>query len=555
MANFVTDGSTLPTGKVDADPPGVPPNEYADATEWNEAVQASLDIRTFLNTTLVSANVLAFGADPTGAADSTSAFNDAIATIVSGGTLLVPGGIFKFDGVVTASGIIVKGNGIGSTVLNMSGSGQLVLAGSYARLIDCSITSSNTPTVPSVSLADNTFNCRIRDCLFTGCLAGAIGSSGLIINLGVLDCVFTGCAMQASTSVINVGNGSSTTMVFERCYLSNNNDAAGGQAMTIGAGDPVRIRDCWIESSGNALLLGTTGAIITGCYFEYMVGTTGCIVHGYTFNAGAMVIRDCFFSIYAPWTTNLPLITCRTSSVLITGCYFNTNPYEFASANGITVLAAQAAMLDRIVMHGNTTNDNVLSSQINGDADQVFGSADRYTNMVTHSSFEDGSHVTVVGGIATATQAMSGYLGNTSQQLAFNGGGSGACEFTNAVDSGTAVGDTYTISFYAKVTVGSDVSPDSPLYLSMLDTVNGVYEGWYGFCPSSVWKRFVFQTLPAKHTASHTFVILPPQLSTPPTVTVLIDGLQMEKNARRPHPLATTIAAPVTVGIVNTNAT
>lgn len=548
-----TTGNALPSTKSNVPlAPALPSSQSLSANDVNTITGALADVKTVVTRTV---SIMSYGADPTGATDSSAAFAAAFTSLAAGGTLYLPTGTYKIAAAVTGVGLIVQGDGIGATILNLSGSGQLILSGSYARLIGCTITSSNTPTVPSVSLADNTFNSRIRDCLFTGCAAGALASSGLLINTEVRDCVFTGCCIGVTTPVIALGNGSSTTTVLRGCYVSNNNDTATGVAVALGAGDPARIHDCWIESSGNALILGTTGAIITSCYFEYMVGTSGCIVHDYTFNVGSFVLRDCFFSMYAPWAINTPIITTNAQSVVLQGNYFDTNPYEFASANGITLLSSQAALLDRIVMTGNSSNDPGLFSQMNGDSDQVFGSADSYTNMTTHSSFEDTSHVTVVGAVATATQAMSGYLGGTSQQLAFNGGGSGYCEFTNAVDSGTTVGDTYTVSFYAKVSAGSDVNPASPLYLSMLDTVNSVFEGFYALAPTSTWKRFVFKTLPAQHTASHVFVILPPTLSTPPTVTVLIDGLQIEKNTRRPHPLATTTSAAVTVGIVNTNAT
>ena len=48
-----------------------------------------------------SVNVLQFGADPTGVADSTAAFNNAIAAIPNGGSILVPPGAYKVSSTIS----------------------------------------------------------------------------------------------------------------------------------------------------------------------------------------------------------------------------------------------------------------------------------------------------------------------------------------------------------------------------------------------------------------------------------------------------------------------
>lgn len=73
------------------------------------------------NVPMIGVNVLAYGADPTGAADSTSAFNNAIGALpAGGGTVWVPIGTYKINstinigngttsGVSTTSGIVLSG--------------------------------------------------------------------------------------------------------------------------------------------------------------------------------------------------------------------------------------------------------------------------------------------------------------------------------------------------------------------------------------------------------------------------------------------------------------
>ena len=64
-------------------------------------------------------NVLDFGADPTGVADSTSAFNDALA---AGTNIYVPSGTYKITSIsMPNKQVIVSGDGFDHTILNTSG--------------------------------------------------------------------------------------------------------------------------------------------------------------------------------------------------------------------------------------------------------------------------------------------------------------------------------------------------------------------------------------------------------------------------------------------------
>lgn len=62
-------------------------------------------------------NVLAFGADPTGATDSSSAFALAVAVLpASGGTVVAPPGTFRFNLPVTRSNVTIRGAGRRATI-------------------------------------------------------------------------------------------------------------------------------------------------------------------------------------------------------------------------------------------------------------------------------------------------------------------------------------------------------------------------------------------------------------------------------------------------------
>jgi hypothetical protein len=518
---------------------------------------------------------MSYGADPTGSADSSPAFFAAFAALTpGGGTLCLPPGTFKIGvPVACPSGVVIQGSGQAATILSMSRPsrpmrgrppGQLILSGSYISLRDLQVQSADSPTGAAVFLQGNlappTPHClTIRNCFFTNCQAGAIASSGLLIDVTISECYLDSNCLTGphiATPVVSLGNGSSTLLRIDKCYFSNNNNSATGTALQIYSGDNTSISRSYFESSGNAILVGSeTGATISECGFEYMVGASGCIVESYTCNVGVLTVRNCSFSIYSPWTPNLPIISSNCASVIIENNYFVGNPAGFITANGITLSKIVAANLNQIRLANNTCPDDAtFGTMIGADADAVYGSIDSYTNLVLHSSFEDASHVTGAGGVTPswANGPHAGYLGNTAQQLAWVAGASQTATFTNACDSVTQLGDTYIVSFYAKVSAGPDVRPDLPFQIGMQDAA--LSEAWFACAPTSVWRRFILKSVPAIVAGCHCLVMTMPPAGLPAT-TILIDGLQIEKNARRPHPLITTANAPLTVTLTNSAAT
>ncbi len=151
MSDFVYDNTAIPEGKSDAAPLSVAPNKGITAAEWNLTMQAIKDLRTAIlagdyhglvdaaaalssagngritlkDTRLQfsenggayksighgSVNVLDFGADPTGIADSSAAFTAAINSFFANaggssftslaGTVLVPPGTYRLASTVS----------------------------------------------------------------------------------------------------------------------------------------------------------------------------------------------------------------------------------------------------------------------------------------------------------------------------------------------------------------------------------------------------------------------------------------------------------------------
>ena len=108
--------------------------------------------------------VTQYGADPTGANDSTAAINGAIAAVEStGGTVLVPPGLYKTSGALnTASGVVIQG------------AGQ-----------DAAIIQQTSTTAPGITSTGARY-CSIRDLMLQG--PGSGSGTGLYFNYSRAGC-------------------------------------------------------------------------------------------------------------------------------------------------------------------------------------------------------------------------------------------------------------------------------------------------------------------------------------------------------------------------------
>jgi hypothetical protein len=110
-------------------------------------------------------NVLDYGADPTGVADSTAAFNSALA---AGKELFVPAGTYKVTSITHPNyQTIIRGEGSGSTIINSSGTYGLIYGtntGSrFSQLRDLTIyAAAGTTALRIQNLGVHIYNCVFR---------------------------------------------------------------------------------------------------------------------------------------------------------------------------------------------------------------------------------------------------------------------------------------------------------------------------------------------------------------------------------------------------------
>lgn len=122
-------------------------------------------------------NVLDYNADPTGGADSTAAFNDALA---AGKEIFVPAGTYKITSITHPNyQTIIRGEGSGATIINSSGNYGLIYGtntGSrFSQLRDLTIYAAAGKT----ALRIQNLGVHIYNCLFRG------GNIGILLQNSV----------------------------------------------------------------------------------------------------------------------------------------------------------------------------------------------------------------------------------------------------------------------------------------------------------------------------------------------------------------------------------
>jgi hypothetical protein len=450
-------------------------------------------------------------------------------TGVTGGTsATISAGI-----ALATAGVRIVGSGF-ETILSFAISGQtpgLTLQGSNTTLENLTITSTGTTTQQAVYISGNTGPLKISEVWFMNNPGGALNSGDFLIDILIEFCQFTGNSGPDQPITAQIVGNSCTTVSVHKCNFSNNYNNISGIGMKITILDGPNITDSIFESSGTLLVAqGGASTRIEGCYFEDSQGSV--ISSNYTFGAGVLTVRSCFFN-KGEGISGVAVITSSTGAVVLDGCTFS----GFSVSAG-DFLNLQGATLGSIRMQGNVSDDPAFGSLVEADDDQSLGGVQSYTNLATHSSFEDASHVSSLTNL-TATQGTIGYLGRTSQQLTWASGATGysdAAVFGNTLQSMTT-GDVFTVSFYAIASRGATI-------VASWNGAEGL--GQFAIRLTTAWRRYVIKSLPAVTTGAQNYLYLVPE-GLGSALTVNVDGVQVEKNVRFPGLLVSTTSGPMTV--------
>ena len=226
-------------------------------------------------------NVLDFGADPTGVADSTNAFVNAMLSFPaypSGGTIWVPNGTYKITQFWIRAGITIIGESKAEVVIipyNTSGEYAIGMDDIYTRLENLTIDGSNSvgyglrikgvksksvqhvivnnfkvdPSVPFNSLngvgvlLEATYGVSVRDCEITGNNVNVLMRGGEVNEI-----IFDNCTIEFSDSygvLMDKGIG----VKFLNCSFGHHGGSPWlGTAIKVTFADAtVSIDTCWFE--------------------------------------------------------------------------------------------------------------------------------------------------------------------------------------------------------------------------------------------------------------------------------------------------------------------
>lgn len=261
------------------------------------------------------ANVLDYGADPTGVADSAAAF---IAANADGRSIYVPAGNFKLSSAVTLTQSIV-GEGRASRILLADPAAQLIVDVDNASVRDLTILANATMTVAAIEIINyrafwdvsNIFCFNGSGTLYDG-VKIASGLSGMIQQCRVSDASNIGIHITYP-SAGNYANG----ITVLNCQVRN----SGVADIKYHRGVNGLIMGCVCEGTGPLrYLIQDASAMVSGCYAEGNGGSGTTSISYKLDNANSCVVSS--NSSHAAKTFWL---TGNSSNNWINGTGFDTN--------------------------------------------------------------------------------------------------------------------------------------------------------------------------------------------------------------------------------------
>jgi hypothetical protein len=284
------------------------------------------------------ADVVAYGADPTGVASSVAAFNAAIASIPLGGIVWVPTGTYKIDSAITVSTPHIRFCGASRTdsILNNTGTttNTINLNTFYGGCENLTFTApANTNTAGfAVSMPVGADYSYVWRCDFTNMYQGIQMNANLsyIDDIGMR--TFSNAAANGSCVVIN-----DTTV---NCWINKLTTNNGG-VLTGFAG--VRIIHCGAVLVSNCQLIGAT----TAMSIEPTVGLT----------APSIEVVNTFFDSSS---TGLSVTGAGTPArSKFTNCWFSSQTVSGITFNNANMTGFTFVNCD---FYGNATGINALAA-------------------------------------------------------------------------------------------------------------------------------------------------------------------------------------------------
>jgi hypothetical protein len=232
-----------------------------------------------------SLNVLRYGADSTGVADSTSAFTQAVsAAAVNGGTVRIPEGTYLCNSITVPPYVYIQGSGKRATVIKWSGSGYWCQLGNNANtlsygcgIMDLEILLGTTSSKGVLCYA--TCGAQVERLYIEGPIAASRTTVGVTIDGANISSFFNRIRdvhcnhINIGFQMLTTGSTQPTCQFIDNCIaLGDVATDASSQGIVIflncGSGSVVTGGD--MESCGTGINIGNQAADITwlGIRFE-----------------------------------------------------------------------------------------------------------------------------------------------------------------------------------------------------------------------------------------------------------------------------------------------
>lgn len=340
-------------------------------------------------------DVIAYGADPTGVADSTTAIQNAInAASVSSGNVYLPSGVYKTSAALTIS----AANGI-----SLIGSGRL-----------SAIIRSTSPTASIISI---TASYATIDSLTLQGPLGTVSTSGAAISAnGSQGSKFTNLYISDVFSGISLNNSTAALVQFVKMF-----NIYGAPAVAISNGGGEYIVDNQLDQNiyGTAYTFSsgfgawaastayTAGQVVfaNGGWFVCAVSGTSTTGSGPVISAFNTQITDGTAKWYFNSATNSAGVSISSTA---NSNFITNNDISGPWANGIIVSNSDGSNL--VGNNFGQTLGNAIQLGANATNMLVQGN-----NLVSIYGINSGAIVDATGGTATGTRVLGNYIQNTGR--------------------------------------------------------------------------------------------------------------------------------------------
>lgn len=388
------------------------------------------------------ANVVAFGADPTNTSDSTTAIQNAINSLTSGGIVYFPPGTYKYSSLTVSNAITLQGTGwSASTLITNSATATCLTMGVSSGLKDLQLASSVTRTNnPYVNIQNNAVLIERLSIIgyFQGILIGATGGAQPV-DVQIYNCNFNTPATGAGS--FGIFGQLWSNLVIDGVVMSGpNSGTQPDYGLRLLAGDTCYISNTNITKHGTSAINPANGSncfavTAVNCSFDNAGTTSGGSVPSFTINPSGGV-KDCKFTNcwfgYSAGSFGMAMqptsSTGLVDGIQFTGCEFVNN----GDGGIIWGNNGSGALVKNVVVTGGAFAGNTNTGiRFYGGASGVTITGSRIGPYAARGA--NGYGIVIDGGSASADVLIAGnnVIGNTTANISDSATGSNVQVYNN----------------------------------------------------------------------------------------------------------------------------